>query len=59
MNTQISSKLAAVLIALMMISLIFGGVAYLFDVSSGHGTRDSSLASRPDAETGDAAHNLV
>jgi hypothetical protein len=59
MNTQISSKLAAVLVALMMNSLIFGGVAYLFDVSSGHGTRDSSLASRPDTEAGDAAHNLV
>jgi hypothetical protein len=59
MNTQISSKLAAVLVALMMNSLIFGGVAYLFDVSSGHGTRDSSLASRPDAKAGDAAHNLV
>jgi hypothetical protein len=59
MNTQISSKLAAVLVALMMNSLIFGGVAYLFDVSSGHGTRDSSLASRPDAEAADAARNLV
>jgi hypothetical protein len=59
MNTQISSKLAAVLVALMMNSLIFGGVAYLFDASSGHGTRDSSLAGRPDVETGDAAHNLV
>jgi hypothetical protein len=59
MNTQISSKLAAVLVALMMNSLIFGGVAYLFDVSSGHGTRDSSLASRPGAEAGHAARHLV
>jgi hypothetical protein len=31
MNTQISSKLAAFAVALMMNSLIIGGVAYLFD----------------------------
>ena len=31
MNTQISSKLAALTVALMMNSLIAGGVAYLFD----------------------------
>lgn len=30
MNTQISSKLAALAVALMMNSLIFGSVAYLF-----------------------------
>jgi hypothetical protein len=30
MNTQISSKLAALAVALMMNSLIIGGVAYLF-----------------------------
>ena len=30
MNTQISSKLAALAVALMMNSLIAGGVAYLF-----------------------------
>jgi len=31
MNTQISSKLAALAVALMMNSLIIGGVAYLFN----------------------------
>jgi hypothetical protein len=31
MNTRISSKLAALAIALMMNSIIIGGVAYLFD----------------------------
>jgi hypothetical protein len=30
MNTQISSKVAALVVALMMNSLIVGGVAYLF-----------------------------
>jgi hypothetical protein len=34
MNTRISSKLAALAIALMMNSLILGGVAYLFDVQA-------------------------
>jgi len=32
MNTQISSKLAALAVALMMNSLIIGGVSYLFAV---------------------------
>jgi hypothetical protein len=31
MNTQTSSKLAALAVALMMNSLIFGSVAYLFN----------------------------
>ncbi len=31
MNTQISSKLAALAVALMMNSLIISGVAYLFN----------------------------
>ena len=31
MNTQISSKLAALAIALMMNSLLIGGVAYVFN----------------------------
>jgi hypothetical protein len=31
MNTQISSKFAALVAALMMNSLIIGGVAYLFN----------------------------
>jgi hypothetical protein len=34
MNTRISSKLAALAIALMMNSLIMGGVAYLFDAQT-------------------------
>jgi hypothetical protein len=34
MNTRISSKLAALAIALMMNSLIIGGVAYLFDAQT-------------------------
>ena len=31
MNTRISTKLAALAVALMMNSILFGGVAYLFD----------------------------
>jgi hypothetical protein len=31
MNTQISTKLAALAVALMMNSLLLGGVAYLFN----------------------------
>jgi hypothetical protein len=31
MNTQISSKFAALAVAMMMNSLIIGGVAYLFN----------------------------
>ena len=31
MNTQISSKLAALAVALMMNSVMLGGVAYLFN----------------------------
>jgi hypothetical protein len=39
MNTRISAKLAAIAVALMMNSMIFAGVAYLFDVqSSEHGS---------------------
>jgi hypothetical protein len=39
MNTRISSKLAALAIALMMNSIIFGGVAVLFNTqTSGHGS---------------------
>jgi hypothetical protein len=34
MNTRISSKLAALAIALMMNSLIIGGVAFLFDAQT-------------------------
>jgi hypothetical protein len=34
MNTRISTKLAALAIALMMNSILFGGVAYLFDTQA-------------------------
>jgi len=34
MDTRISSKLAALAIALMMNSVIIGGVAYLFDAQT-------------------------
>lgn len=34
MNTHISSKLAALAIALMMNGFIIGGVAYLFDAQT-------------------------
>jgi hypothetical protein len=34
MNTRISSKLAALAIALMMNSLLIGGIAYLFDAQT-------------------------
>ena len=35
MNTQISSKLAALAVAVMMNSLLIGGVAYLFSAQIG------------------------
>jgi hypothetical protein len=38
MNTQISTKLAALAIALMMNSLLIGGVAYLFGPLQQHAT---------------------
>jgi membrane-associated PAP2 superfamily phosphatase len=43
MNTQISTKLAALAVALMMNRLLIGGVAYLFN-SQVHGTSIVSLA---------------
>ena len=43
MNTQISTKLAALAVALMMNSLLIGGVAYLFS-SQVHQTSIVSLA---------------
>jgi hypothetical protein len=36
MNTQISTKLAALAVALMMNSLLIGGVAYLFNSQVQH-----------------------
>ena len=44
MNTQISMKLAALAVALMMNSLIIGGVAYLFNNSSHQHMTVTSLA---------------
>jgi len=43
MNTQMSTKLAALAVALMMNSLLIGGVAYLFN-SQAHETAVVSLA---------------
>jgi hypothetical protein len=43
MNTQISTKLAALAVALMMNSVIIGGVAYLFNSQVQH-TPVTSLA---------------
>jgi hypothetical protein len=56
MNTQISTKLAAVLVALMMNGLILGGVAYLFSDPSAQNSNASSIAAQAAAET---SHHLV
>jgi hypothetical protein len=44
MNTQISTKLAALAVALMMNSLLIGGVAYLFNGPMHQHTAGLSLA---------------
>jgi hypothetical protein len=44
MNTQISTKLAALALALMMNSLLIGGVAYLFNGSLHQHAGVTSLA---------------
>ena len=44
MNTQISTKLAALAVALMMNSLLIGGVAYLFSGPSHQHATVMSLA---------------
>jgi hypothetical protein len=44
MNTQISTKLAALAVALMMNSLLIGGVAYLFNGQLHQHTTITSLA---------------
>jgi len=44
MNTQISTKLAALAVALMMNSLLIGGVAYLFNSQVHQHTAITSLA---------------
>jgi hypothetical protein len=56
MNTQISTKLAAVLVALMMNGLILGGVAFLFDGTNAQNSNDSSIAAQTTAGT---SHHLV
>jgi|HubBroStandDraft_2_1064218.scaffolds.fasta_scaffold1736837_2 hypothetical protein len=45
MNTSISTKLAAIALALMANSLIMGGVAYLFNARLGEPTSVASVAS--------------
>jgi hypothetical protein len=44
MNTRISSKIAALAIALMMNGFILGGVAYLFDLQTHQNLSVISLA---------------
>jgi hypothetical protein len=44
MNTQISTKLAALAVALMMNGLIIGGVAYLFNSQLQQQTTVAALA---------------
>jgi len=46
MNTRISSKLAALAVALMMNSVIIGGVAYLFDAQTQEHSSVISFAKR-------------
>jgi hypothetical protein len=46
MNTQISTKLAALAVALMMNSLLIGGVAYLFN---GQPHQQAAIVSLADA----------
>jgi hypothetical protein len=48
MNTSISTKLAAIALALMANSLIMGGVAYLFNARLGEPTAVASVASTLD-----------
>jgi hypothetical protein len=57
MNTQISTKLAAVLVALMMNGLILGGVALLFNGPNAQSANDSSMAIQPAAA--ETSHHLV
>jgi hypothetical protein len=45
MNTSISTKLAAIALALMANSVIMGGVAYLFNARLGEPTAVTSVAS--------------
>ena len=49
MNTSITTKLAALAVAMMMNSLIIGGVAYLFNSQSQQHLAFTSLAHAPAA----------
>ena len=44
MNTMISTKIAALSMALMMNGLLWGGIAYLFDAQLLHHARVVTLA---------------
>lgn len=55
MNTQISSKLAALAVALMMNSLIIGSVAYLFNARTQH---DATSISR-DRAPAESVHEVA
>jgi len=55
MNTQISSKLAALAVALMMNSLIIGSVAYVFSGRIQHNATSVSL----DRASAQAAHEAA
>jgi hypothetical protein len=44
MNNQITSKIAALGVALLMNSFLLGGVAYLFNNAAQQGTQTLSLA---------------
>ncbi len=50
MTTQITSKLAALAVALMINSLIFGGVAYLFNSEVQHASVPSLAGAAPTAQ---------
>lgn len=49
MNTELSLKLKALTLALMMNGLVLGGTAYLFDGKLHHGTATSLVARTLDA----------
>jgi hypothetical protein len=55
MNTQISSKLAALAVALVMNSLIAVGVAYVFNTQ----IQQSATNSLSHDKAGDAAHEVA
>jgi hypothetical protein len=55
MNTSISTKLAALALALMVNSVIMGGMAYLFNVQLQASTAVMSLVSTTAPSTNDVA----